>query len=408
MKLLYIANIRLPTEKAHGLQIVQNCEAFADAGAEVELWTARRVNTPEMQAVPDVWTHYGVKRNFAVQRVPCIDLLPLVPGRNDLPARLIFYLQQGTFVLLALLRAVFTQADKYYSRDALVIFALSLIKPRRALAYEAHRLATGRGGRGLQRWVVRRAGTVVCVTARLRDDLKNLAPQPPLVDTMERGSRDKFLVAHDGIRVERFAGVPSQAEARVLLGWPQEAFIVGYVGRLQTMAMDKGVGTLVTGLCGVKGVTLALVGGPDVSAEALRAEWLKLDMDGDHFINAGQVAPDRVPLYISAFDVCAMPLPWTEHFAYYASPMKLFEYMAARRAILATALPSTAEVVTDGESALLVPPGDAAALGAAVARLRDDPALRARLADAAYSEVMAHYTWAARAKAILGKVMSDE
>ena len=51
MKLLYLANIRLPTEKAHGLQIMQNCEAFADVGAEVTLWCARRVNTPELRNV---------------------------------------------------------------------------------------------------------------------------------------------------------------------------------------------------------------------------------------------------------------------------------------------------------------------------------------------------------------------
>ena len=64
-KLLYLANIRLPTEKAHGLQIMQNCEAFTDAGAEVRLWVARRVNTAEMAAVKDVWAHYGVQPKFS-------------------------------------------------------------------------------------------------------------------------------------------------------------------------------------------------------------------------------------------------------------------------------------------------------------------------------------------------------
>src|SRR5688572_33451232 len=116
-KLLYIANIRLPTEKAHGLQIMQNCEAFADTGAEVELWVARRTNTPEMKAIADVWAHYGVKRNFIVRRIPCIDLLPLVPGRNDLLARLIFQLQQSTFLLMVLLRVLFTGADVYRSEE---------------------------------------------------------------------------------------------------------------------------------------------------------------------------------------------------------------------------------------------------------------------------------------------------
>lgn len=398
-KLLYIANIRMPTEKAHGLQIAQNCEAFADAGAEVELWVARRVNTVELGEVQDIWAHYGVKRNFTLRRIPCIDLLPLVPDRNDLPARLIFYLQQGTFVLMALLRALLTGADIFYSRDAIVMFALSFFKPGRKLTYEAHRRTTGKGGRWLQSRVIRRVGTVIAVTARLKEDLGKLANLIP---------QEKIMVAHDGIRAERFANLPSQAEARALVGWPKDAFIVGYVGRLQTMAMDKGVGTLVEALRDVPSATLALVGGPEESAEEFHQYWLKLGMTDTHFLNEGQVSPDRVPVYLSALDVCTMPFPWNEHFAYYASPMKLFEYMASRRVIVATDLPSTAEVVHDGESALLVPPSDPSALGAAIVRLRDDPALRERLAERAYAEVIGHYTWASRAAAILEKVQSAE
>jgi glycosyltransferase involved in cell wall biosynthesis len=63
--------------------------------------------------------------------------------------------------------------------------------------------------------------------------------------------------------------------------------------------------------------------------------------------------------------------------------------------------------VTDGESALLTPPGDIDALAEAIRRLRDDPALRQHLADNAYTLVLARYTWDARAKAILS-VMSDD
>ncbi len=398
MKLLYIANIRLPTEKAHGLQIMQNCEAFADAGADVTLWTARRVNTAELRDVADVWAHYGVKQNFSHLRIPCLDLLPLVPGRNDLPARLIFYLQQWTFVLMALLRVLLVGADVYYSRDAVVLLALSLIKPRRTLAYEAHKLAKGRAGRWVQRQTVHRAGTVIAVTARLKADLMQQAGS---------SASARFMVAHDGIRRERFANVPSQKAARASLGWPEAAFIVGYAGRLHTMAMDKGVGALVEALASIDGAVLALVGGPDDMAEQLRQQWKKLGLPESRFLYAGQVAAERVPTCLSAFDVCAMPFPWTEHFAYYASPMKLFEYMASGRAIVASDLPSTAEVVQHEVSALLYPPGDVEALAAAIRRLRDDDALRDQMAARAQDAVLAHYTWDARAQAILKTILSD-
>jgi glycosyltransferase involved in cell wall biosynthesis len=143
-------------------------------------------------------------------------------------------------------------------------------------------------------------------------------------------------------------------------------------------------------------------------AETLRQHWISLGLDESRFLCAGHVPPERVPVYLSAFDVCAMPHPWTEHFAYHTSPIKLFEYMASRRAIVASDLPGWADVVQDGESALLLPPGDADVLAVAIKRLHDDPALRERLAANAYTRVMTDYTWDARARAILGKIIGRD
>jgi glycosyltransferase involved in cell wall biosynthesis len=309
--------------------------------------------------------------------------------------RLTFYLQLVTFTLAVLVRTLFTQADVYYSRDALVVWALSLVKPRWALAYEAHRLNDS--GRWLQRQAVRRAGTIIAITPKLGDDLIALGADP-----------SRVIIAHDGIRRERFVNMPEQSEARQEIGWPQDAFVVGYVGRLHTLGMDKGLDTLIAALQQVEDAALALVGGPDDMAETLRGHWVSLGLDESRFLCAGHVPPERVPLYLSAFDVCAMPHPWTEHFAYHTSPIKLFEYMASRRAIVASDLPGWAEILQHGESALLVPPGDTDALAAAIKRLRDDPALRIRLASNAYKRVMAEYTWDARASAILEKIIGTD
>lgn len=396
MNIVYVANIRLPTEKAHGLQIMQNCEAFAEAGAAVRLWAAGRVNTPELREV-DPFSHYGVERRFTIERLPTLDLLPLVPGRSDLLARLIFALQLVSFALAVVLRALFTRADVFYSRDPLLLLMLSWIKPRRALAYEAHSLSPGRISRAIQCRVVRRVGAVFTTTARLRDDLIALGAEAARVH-----------VAHDGIRAARFAGQPTRNDARRTLRWDTNAFIVGYVGRLQTMDMDKGVGDLVTALTTLDSAQIALVGGPDAMAETLRERWRALGGADANFLYAGQVLPDKVPLYLAAFDVCAMPFPWTTHFAYYASPIKLFEYMAAGRAIVASDLPSTAEVVRDGETALLYPPSDVPTLTEALRQLRDDAGLRERLGAAAQAEVMAHYTWAARAQVIINHIQSAD
>ena len=392
-RLIYIGNIRLPTEKAHGLQIVQNCEAFADEGADVSLWAATRQNTPDLRGVTDIWAHYGVKRNFRLRRLPTLDLMSFASEQDTLWSRFVFRLQALTFAVSMAVGALFTQADVYYSRDALVIALLGLLRPRATLGYEAHSKAKGRAGLALQKRAVRRA-QVFATTARLRDDLIALGARP-----------ERAHVAHDGVRTDRFAALPAPSDARRELGWPAEAFVVGYVGRLHTMAMDKGVGLLVDAAARVPGACLALVGGPDAQAEALRQRWLGHGLPAEHFLYRGQVHPDRVPVALAALDVAAMPFPWTEHFAWYASPIKLFEYMAAGCAIVATDLPSTAEVVQDGETALLVPPSDVDALQGALIRLHGDPALRRRLGASAQRAVFAEYTWAARARRILNALI---
>jgi glycosyltransferase involved in cell wall biosynthesis len=86
---------------------------------------------------------------------------------------------------------------------------------------------------------------------------------------------------------------------------------------------------------------------------------------------------------------------------FFGSPTKLYEYMASGRPIVASRLGQMGEVLTDGESALLVPPDDADALAEAIVRLIDDGCLRARLGQAARAAAEAHHTWRQNAERVL-------
>src|SRR4051812_5835845 len=97
MKIIYLANIRLPTEKAHGLQIVQMCEAFADTRANVTLIVPHRYNPMKLNA--DVWTHYGVTQNFEIQRVWCVDVFRFVLPNVAITAWLTDMLRTLTFIV---------------------------------------------------------------------------------------------------------------------------------------------------------------------------------------------------------------------------------------------------------------------------------------------------------------------
>ncbi|MFQ5627042.1 MAG: glycosyltransferase, partial [Methyloligellaceae bacterium] len=115
----------------------------------------------------------------------------------------------------------------------------------------------------------------------------------------------------------------------------------------------------------------------------------------------GYVEPSRVPTYLAAADVLVLPNSGvTDISRYYTSPLKLFEYMATGRPIVASDLPAMQEVLVEGETALLVPSDDPAALAAAICRLRSRPALAQRLAQQAKRAVGA-YAWDQRATRLL-------
>jgi glycosyltransferase involved in cell wall biosynthesis len=117
----------------------------------------------------------------------------------------------------------------------------------------------------------------------------------------------------------------------------------------------------------------------------------------DRVIFAGLIPREEIVDYVAAFDVALQP-----HVVPYASPLKLFEYMALGRAIVAPATANIREVLSNGEDALLFDPDDASAFGAALEQLCDDAALRERLGRAARATLERKgFTWADNARRIV-------
>jgi len=121
-------------------------------------------------------------------------------------------------------------------------------------------------------------------------------------------------------------------------------------------------------------------------------------LDGARALDAsvftGLVPQDAGPAYLAACDVLVSPhVPNPDGTPFFGSPTKLFEYMAMGKGIVASRLDQIGEVLEDGKTALLVPPGDADALAAALARLAGDSTLRECLGAEARRVVIARYTW---------------
>jgi glycosyltransferase involved in cell wall biosynthesis len=109
------------------------------------------------------------------------------------------------------------------------------------------------------------------------------------------------------------------------------------------------------------------------------------------------VRPRDVGARLSEADVRVLPNPSSALSRDFTSPLKLFEYMAAGRPIVASDLPAIREVLTDGRNAVLFEAGNPQALTAAIRRIKADPDLGQRLAATALADVR-EYAWARRAE----------
>jgi glycosyltransferase involved in cell wall biosynthesis len=202
---------------------------------------------------------------------------------------------------------------------------------------------------------------------------------------------EKLLVAHNGAEPRRMGPPLDRAVARAALGLDPDRFTAAYAGRINA---QKGLETLLA-LADLRPDTLCLLVGSEgdgpVEAEARRrSNVLVVPWQG----------PADLPAWLHAADVLLIPPSRAplEQFRNCVLPLKLFSYLAAGRPVLAPQAPDTAELLVDGETALLVPPGDAGAAAAALDRLRD-PALADRLGAAALRR-SADLTWDARAEKI--------
>ncbi len=110
-----------------------------------------------------------------------------------------------------------------------------------------------------------------------------------------------------------------------------------------------------------------------------------------HATVVGQVARDQVPVHLSDVDVAVAPYPRLDGF--YFSPLKVFEYMAAGRPIVASRIGQIESVLEDQQTALLVTPGDPGTLADAIETLRRQPALAVRLSRAARDQAFSRHGW---------------
>jgi glycosyltransferase involved in cell wall biosynthesis len=231
--------------------------------------------------------------------------------------------------------------------------------------------------RRLERWTWRSAADILPVTQVLADILVERGVDPARITVMP-----------NGIDLDRFQ--PRAAPP------PDRPTTLGFVGFVRDW---HGLDKVIEGMAQGEPTTRLVVVGDGPAVPDLRALTQRLDLAA-RVDFAGLVPPDQVARCVAGFDIALQPAATP-----YASPLKIFDYMAAGCAIAAPDQPNIREILTHGDTALLFAPASPGAMWQAVQSLIADAALRHRLGAAARAEIeRKNYTWAGNVSRITTRV----
>lgn len=361
MRLVYLNGLRLPTKNAHGFQVMNMCSAFSRLGVGVELLVPWRFNLLK----EELFGFYGLKPTFKVKKLPAIDLYPL----RFVPERISNFVQLFSFLVSARIYLWSKKFDILYTREGFAaLFFPSLI-------YEIHMPEQMCAPSIVPK-------KIVVITKYIKDELVRRGLKP-----------EDILVAPDATDPE-LLGKIGKEEARKTLGFPGNKKIILYWGNFKPW---KGVDTLAEAAQKLRDEFVVIVGATkELDLNRIREKTAKLS----NILVKGFQPPEELPKYLAAADVLVLPnSAKDENSLFYTSPLKLFEYMAADRPIVASDLPSLREILNN-RNAVFFKPDSPESLATTIKMLLSHDELQKQLARQAREDVE-EYTWDKRAKKIL-------
>lgn len=371
-RIVYFANASIPSSTANSVHIMKMCEALTDAGHAVVLLVPDAPD-PNRRG-QDAFGFYGVRENFQIDRFGWAR--SVVAGVRD-----VLFSLHGIWRIRARFKPSVCITRHPTSGFLFPLFGIpTILELHTPLGRLMGPLMVRFGGFSRARLL-----RVIVISENLRRHFRDTGcPEA------------KILVLHDAVNPEVYRWpLPERAGDR-----PR----VGYIGSLYS---GKGMEVVFRlAILDPEREYHVFGGNPDQIAL-----WsVKPDFPANLILH-GHVPNARVPELLETLDVVLMPYQRSVSVvgnkgdvAKWMSPMKMFEYMAAGKAIVSSDLDVLREVLVDGKNALLVPPDDIEAWKRAVDRLFSDASLRQALGRSAREEVMMEYTWTRRASRMLAGI----
>jgi glycosyltransferase involved in cell wall biosynthesis len=320
--------MRLPTEKAYGIQMANTCNALALKGVDVTLLTAHHTNT----VAEDFFDYYKLDRSRFQLRYFNI---PNIFERT----RFGFWLHLMLFSVVSLSTIIGRGYKVLYSREPFPLLFLAF--GPYTTVYEMHDFPVSH--HRTQAFLCRKVSRLVVTNEWAKTqcvERYGIAPE-------------KILVTPNGFDADSFKNPLTIEEARQNLSFPRDKKIIMYSGHLYGW---KGVDVILQLAKEMRAVQFVFVGGTSEAQHELQERYGVQP----NVLFIPHQPPHLIPQYLQAADVLVLPnIPVNQHSEFSTSPIKLFEYMAARRPVVASRLPSITSVVND-EQVFFAEPGNVA------------------------------------------------
>lgn len=368
MRLAYISFSTIPSLSANSIHVMKMCQALSQNGHEVLLIALYPKSTQILTDNP--YEFYGVEPCFEIKKLPC----PAIKGQ--------LYL----YGLLAAISVKKWQPDMVYGRFLPGTFFSSLLGFN--VVFETHAPLENHGK--LLEWMFQRliSGKRLKRIITISEALKQYYQQKYSL------SPQQIIVAHDG------ADNATQQETANFAN--NNRLQVGYVGQLYP---GRGIEIILEIAKRCPWADFHLVGGTQSDIDLWKYRGKELSNITFH----GFIPPYKTDLYRNSFDVLLAPYQQNVFSSpekvidtvRWMSPLKIFEYMSAEKAIICSDLPVLREILVHQQTALLCKPDDPKDWVNSLKYLRDNSNMNRQLALSAKQEFLAKYTWKERAKKIL-------
>lgn len=369
VRIKYITNVRLPTPRAHGYAIMKMCEEFKIAGADLELIIPDRKNS---EIKKDPFEYYGIKNSFKINRIKSLDLL----GPFFAFGKLFYWIDTISFLLSIFLSNVVGKKDIVYTRDFIIPL---LFSKKRNVCLELHDIPQSNF---LFKLAIKRPKLFFVLNKNIKLELVKMGVKEEIIH-----------IFPSGVEIKEFDIQISQKEAREKLTLPSDKKLIIYSGQFYSW---KGVDALAESARFLQDYYFVFVGGTEPELSKFKKEYGNLKNISIESFKERSI----IPLYLKSADVLVIPQSVKEKIStHYSSPLKMFEYMASGRPIVASDLSSIRETL-DEESAIFAESDNPKSFMEAIKKVLSDEDLATRISENAYNKVL-QYSWAERARNIL-------